>query len=540
MHSLSPTLRALSLVVLLLCGSGCESDVEPQVPNQWTVVGNPGNTLFAISAGQGVVLSSAELHLAGADSLACDEGSSALALAGVPETVDLLSDTILAGLIPGSLLDASSDSAANESGASSSYCSLVLRPADREGGNLVLAGEWGNGDGPQPFTAQLSLSDLTFPLDEELVVDGQQFIWELAPEGWLTAEVLANSLEPGELIEPGHSLHPVLLGQVVLGAAFYEDSDRDGLLTLEERTNNKLGNPPAEIPLQRAVALGRDTASNIGAGFYSENGGETWSEATSFVTGAETHPRAVAWGAGRFVAVGPRLFMNSLDGIEWGSFGAPEVELEGVTFGADRWVAVGQGGARLWSTDGVTWEDASSDGDELWKSVVWDEAFGFVAVGKFGKWACSPDGTTWTAGVDLEFESGTPQHLYSVTALDGQLVAVGDEGARLVHDGPDCSEDWTDVRLESELAYTAIAAGAEGDEAYMAVGLELASFSQDGTNWTDAAPSTDIRAVTSAGSDWIIATGDGWIATFTTGPSSGPGDEFEAPGVEFSCITTLP
>ncbi len=120
MHSLSPTLRALSLVVLLLCGAGCESDVEPQLPNQWTVVGNPGNTLFAISAGQGVVLTSAELHLTGADSLACDEGSSALALAGVPETVDLLSDTILAGLIPGSLLDASSDSAANESGASSS------------------------------------------------------------------------------------------------------------------------------------------------------------------------------------------------------------------------------------------------------------------------------------------------------------------------------------------------------------------------------------------------------------------------------------
>lgn len=528
----------LALGLLSLALLACESDIEVQPEEQWTVVGNPGNTMFAISAGEGVVILSAELHLDGLDSYDCSEGSAPSSLPGLPETVDLLAGSPLAGLIPGSLLEASSAQAAAASEASPAYCSLSLRPTDRAEGNLVLSGEWDGPDRSQAFTARLSLSELSFPLSEGLVIDGQDFIFELAPEGWLSSALLASSLEPGQDIEPGHPLYGVLLAQVSLGAGFYEDLDQNGVVGEQEREGSKLGGPPTDPSPGKAVALGHDPASDLGVGFHSDDGGETWEQASTLLTAGASFPRSVAWGKGRFVAVGAELFMTSLDGEAWGSFAAEETQLNGVTHGGDRWVAVGDGGARLWSEDGVTWNDSSSETGEVWKSVTWDEAFGYVAVGKFGAWACSPDGETWTARETLEFADGNPQSLYSVTSRDGALVAVGDQGARLLHEGPDCSAPWTDLTLESGLPYLAVAAS-EGEHAYLAVGNELASSSTDGSNWTDTTAPFSLRAVSSTGAGWIAADGGGRIIR-SEDPVAWDDVVYEDPTIDFSCVLAIP
>jgi hypothetical protein len=107
--------------------------------------------------------------------------------------------------------------------------------------------------------------------------------------------------------------------------------------------------------------------------------------------------RRVAFGGGRFVAVGDRgRRATSPDGREWRD--APEAKaidtLIDVAFGAGVFVGVGLHGLRLTSTDGLTWTDRQQgeEGEHL-NSVVWAKDR-FVAVGAGATYA-SPDGKKW-------------------------------------------------------------------------------------------------------------------------------------------------
>ena len=75
----------------------------------------------------------------------------------------------------------------------------------------------------------------------------------------------------------------------------------------------------------------------------------------------------MAWGDGRFVAVGDGVALTSEDGVVW-SEGAtwPDLTLRSVIWAGDRFVAVGDSrysswsqGQVAWSRDGVSWEVAA-------------------------------------------------------------------------------------------------------------------------------------------------------------------------------------
>ena len=81
-------------------------------------------------------------------------------------------------------------------------------------------------------------------------------------------------------------------------------------------------------------------------------------------------PQAVAWGGGRFVAVGRSVtFLHSANGTRWreASGFVRGANLRGVTWGGDRFVAVGLSAG--WGATIVH----SADGDR------WTEAFSFVS-----------------------------------------------------------------------------------------------------------------------------------------------------------------
>ncbi|MEW6305943.1 MAG: hypothetical protein AB1705_20905 [Verrucomicrobiota bacterium] len=116
----------------------------------------------------------------------------------------------------------------------------------------------------------------------------------------------------------------------------------------------------------------------------------------------------------------------SLMGTLWQAMSPPTTnDLQGVTYGAGKYVVTGGNGAILTSTDGTNWSPAVNLSTKFLSSV---EHFpgGYVATGDGGTILGSLDGSAWTARV-----SGTTNWIYRVRYLNNLLIAVGENGAIL-------------------------------------------------------------------------------------------------------------
>ncbi|UJF34161.1 WD40/YVTN/BNR-like repeat-containing protein [Paenibacillus hexagrammi] len=131
--------------------------------------------------------------------------------------------------------------------------------------------------------------------------------------------------------------------------------------------------------------------------------------------------RDITYGNGRFVAVGYREIVTSLDGITW-SVAESEInnKLNSVTYGNGVFIAVGSGGAEgvLRSRDGLIWEKYGS-------YPHWSVCFGnglFVAVGPYES-SYSSDGISWTRVTVPEKSGGG--YLNTVAFGNGLFIAAG-------------------------------------------------------------------------------------------------------------------
>jgi hypothetical protein len=114
-------------------------------------------------------------------------------------------------------------------------------------------------------------------------------------------------------------------------------------------------------------------------------------------------------------------------------------DLLDVAYGNGRFVAVGQDGTILVSSDGVTWTNRSVDWNNL-LAVTFGNGL-FVAVGYFGGLLTSPDGEHWTKPM---VPNPYPRDLLDVTFGNGRFVAVG-AGVVWSADGVHWQE-WVDGR----------------------------------------------------------------------------------------------
>jgi len=144
--------------------------------------------------------------------------------------------------------------------------------------------------------------------------------------------------------------------------------------------------------------------------------------------------QGVGYGCGEFLAVGADgVVLRSTDGTSWTEEVSGSTKfLSAVAYGAGRWVAVGgatQGSLAseiISSTTAGTWTPQSAGVASFFSDVAYGGGL-FVAVGLGGTIITSPDGVSWSTAT-----SGTTRYLSGVAYLDGQFVVVGQRGTVLV------------------------------------------------------------------------------------------------------------
>jgi HYDIN/CFA65/VesB-like, Ig-like domain len=143
--------------------------------------------------------------------------------------------------------------------------------------------------------------------------------------------------------------------------------------------------------------------------------------------------RGVTFGNDRFVAVGDgesgSQIVYSSDGTNWVDVSPLSKPLHGVAFGAGQFVAVGDAGAILTSSNGANWTAQASRLSVRLNAVTFAAPL-FVAVGDNGSIITSADAVNWT-----ENSSGTTENLLQVTLGSQKVYAVGTHGVVISSDG---------------------------------------------------------------------------------------------------------
>ncbi|MEM9243521.1 MAG: hypothetical protein AAGA27_05630 [Pseudomonadota bacterium] len=158
----------------------------------------------------------------------------------------------------------------------------------------------------------------------------------------------------------------------------------------------------------------------------------------------------VAYGNGLFVAVGSnpsQVAISSNSGENWNLENTNQNNgvLNSITYSDGQFVAVGQGGTIVTSTDGVNWTTQTSTTTETLNRIIYAEGM-FVAVGNNGTVVTSLDGIIWTSqtiggGADNLFGIRYIPSYLPVSAT-GLFIAVGSNGS--IYTSPTAaSSSWT-------------------------------------------------------------------------------------------------
>ena len=237
---------------------------------------------------------------------------------------------------------------------------------------------------------------------------------------------------------------------------------------------------------------------------------------TTRASGTTNRLSGVVWSGSQFVAVGDNgTIVTSSDGTTWVSRPSGTTDmLEGVVWTGTEYIAVGGTGTVLTSLDGAAWTRHSLGTSNLYYGVAWSGATA-VAVGFNGAISSSPDGVTWTPRV-----SGAPNEIFQGVAWSGsQFVAVSRAGAILT--SPD-GGTWTSQANGGGL-WGVTSSGTQ----LVAVGYSSASCcidviltSPDGVTWTPQSTNVGAlpMAVTWTGQQYLAVGGSGALGTMRSSP----------------------
>ena len=283
-------------------------------------------------------------------------------------------------------------------------------------------------------------------------------------------------------------------------------------------------------------AAGSFAAVGAGGAIFTSSDGQTWAN-QSPPSGFATNLNAVSGYAAnqnspgnpalRWVAVGDGgASVYSLDGISWAvgnAYNASSPALRSLTQVARAFFAVGDAGTILSSYDGITWTShtATSGTTNNLNGVTHGTTY-YVAVGDAGTIVTSIDGNTWTAQT-----SGTTSNLRQVTSYGSIIVAAGDAGTIVT--SIDNGATWTSQTLpgtpnlagitsEYQLASNPVAdpkLGYISTAQFVAVDSSGNAYtSQNGIDWSSAIPTG------AASLNALVSSGFGYVATGNAGATA--------------------
>ncbi|MEI7926027.1 MAG: fibronectin type III domain-containing protein [Chloroflexota bacterium] len=222
----------------------------------------------------------------------------------------------------------------------------------------------------------------------------------------------------------------------------------------------------------------------------------------------QAHWKAVAAGNGLFVAVAPdgeSRVVTSADGVTWTPQTAPQRRWLYVAFGAGRFVAMAGSWSDLysspglpaddpedhgvmWSADGVTWTLAQlgASSSVAWKALTYADGR-FVAIGELGRTVISTDGETWRSGS----LGDNVASIEGVTFGPDGYLAISWLGA--VYTSKDGLAWTARGSLPAETIWLSLAYGNGRYIAMSAFGET--SISTDGLRWTPAIWSSGLREI---------------------------------------------
>lgn len=222
--------------------------------------------------------------------------------------------------------------------------------------------------------------------------------------------------------------------------------------------------------------------------------------------------RNVTWGGGQFVAVGELgRILTSSDGLTWttrtsGSY----FYFQSTAWSGTKYVIVSGNGGILTSPDGVSWDlkTYTSFNPQSLTSVVWSGSQ-FVAVGYAGTIITSPDGVNWTAQ-----NSGSTAYLFSITWSGTQFVIVGENG--IIITSPD-GINWTPRSSGTTNSLQCVIWTGTGLMAVGSNGTILTS--SNGVAWLsqNSGVSNNLYSVASSGTKFIAVGSSGSVITSSNG-----------------------
>jgi hypothetical protein len=201
------------------------------------------------------------------------------------------------------------------------------------------------------------------------------------------------------------------------------------------------------------------------------------------------NPLALTYGNGLWVAVGsrgegPPVIMTSGSLVTlWPGYFGLHLTFRGLSAAQlnsliHRYVAVGDLGSILGSTNGVDWYSLASPTTNRLNGVTSKDDGSSIAVGDSGTILTSPDGITWVPLTPVVTNT-----LYGVAASDSLDVAVGAEGIVLTSTN---GENWAQGALVGTNDLLSVAFGNGQFEALSSDGSVL--MSSDGVDWTTSLP----------------------------------------------------
>jgi hypothetical protein len=255
------------------------------------------------------------------------------------------------------------------------------------------------------------------------------------------------------------------------------------------------------------------------------------SPADRFLAAAEKVAAPAVIHPGLFVAVGyGGRRMTSKDGLtwenvqQWADKGADDSNnLISVVFGKGKFVAVGGGGWSrdtqaghiLVSADGATWREVKKMPFRV--SPILFDGKRFVAGGPDRQLLWSDDGESWNAGATAELPKEIPKWAFWFrhgAANDGTFVFVGnaDKGQKTwwcltTHDGQTAASFATDLPQVKSLQF--------GAGKFLLVAADSLYTSPDGQKWSrePAAPADTFRGVVWTGKEFFLS---GKASTYTS------------------------